>query len=315
MTDEVKRAEQIAAVSKVTWVGLVVNVLLAVLKIVAGILGNSRAVTADGIHSLSDLLTDVSLLVGVRMWTAPPDDAHPYGHQRYETLLTAGIGLLLAAVAIGIVVDASIAYSEQHVRHAKAVALWAALASIVVKEVLYRWTAFYGRLHKAPSVVANAWHHRSDALSSIPAAASVLVALVFPELHWVDLVGSIIVAFFIIHAAWEVTMPAVNVLVDKGASEEVVEELKTLAASVEGVKDVHKLRTRYQGVAVYVDLHISVDGSISVEEGHSIADRVETLLLESEYDVADALVHVDPYMTKERYNQQRRIRRRGRSIF
>lgn len=313
MTEEAKRAEQVAAVSRVTWVGLIVNVLLAAVKIVAGIMGNSRAVTADGIHSLSDLVTDVSLLVGVRMWTAPPDDAHPYGHQRYETLITAGIGLLLAAVAIGIVVDASIAYSEQHLRHVKLVALWAALASIIVKEILYRWTAHYGRLHKAPSVVANAWHHRSDALSSIPAGASVLVALLFPELHWVDLVGSIIVAFFIMHAAWEVTMPAVNELVDKGVSTDTVDSLKRLAASVEGVKDVHKVRTRYQGLAVFVDLHISVDGAISVEEGHAIADKVESLLQSSEFDVADALVHVDPHVAESR-PQQRRTRRRGQSL-
>ncbi|KAF1075560.1 cation diffusion facilitator family transporter [Halodesulfovibrio sp. MK-HDV] len=313
MTEEAKRAEQVAAVSRVTWVGLIVNVLLAAVKIVAGIMGNSRAVTADGIHSLSDLVTDVSLLVGVRMWTAPPDDAHPYGHQRYETLITAGIGLLLAAVAIGIVVDASIAYSGQHLRHVKLVALWAALASIVVKEILYRWTAHYGRLHRAPSVVANAWHHRSDALSSIPAGLSVLVALVFPELHWVDLVGSIIVAFFIMHAAWEVTLPAVNELVDKGVSKDTVESLKLLAASVDGVQDVHKVRTRYQGLAVFVDLHISVDGAISVEEGHAIADKVEALLQGSEYDVADALVHVDPHRS-DRRPQQRRTRRRGQSL-
>lgn len=312
MTEDAKRAEQVAAVSKVTWVGLVVNVLLAAVKIVAGIMGNSRAVTADGIHSLSDLVTDVSLLIGVRMWTAPPDDEHPYGHQRYETLITAGIGILLAAVAIGIVVDASIAYSEQQVRHVKLVALWAALASIVVKEILYRWTAYCGRRHKAPSVVANAWHHRSDALSSIPAAGSVLVALVFPELYWVDLVGSIIVAFFIMHAAWEVTMPAVNELVDKGVPEDTVENLKKLAASVEGVQDVHKVRTRYQGVAVFIDLHISVDSSISVEDGHAIADEVETLLQGSEYDVADALVHVDPHMPERDGPRQRRTRRRGR---
>lgn len=314
MTEEAKRTEQVAAVSRVTWVGLIVNVLLAIVKIVAGVMGNSRAVTADGIHSLSDLVTDVSLLVGVRMWTAPPDDAHPYGHQRYETLLTAGIGLLLAAVAIGIVVDASIAYSEQHLRHVKLVALWAALASIVVKEILYRWTAHYGRIHKAPSLVANAWHHRSDALSSIPAGGSVLVALVFPELHWVDLVGSIIVAFFIIQAAWEVTMPAVNELVDKGVSKDTVESLKQLAASVEGVQNVHKVRTRYQGFAVFVDLHISVDGAISVEEGHAIADKVELLLQDSEYDVVDALVHVDPHLSDRPGPRQRRTRRRGQPL-
>ncbi|WP_066858689.1 cation diffusion facilitator family transporter [Halodesulfovibrio spirochaetisodalis] len=315
MLEEAKRIEKVAAISKVTWVGLIVNVLLAVLKIVAGIMGNSRAVTADGIHSLSDLITDVSLLVGVRMWTAPPDELHPYGHQRFETLITAGIGILLAVVAVGVVVDASVAYSEQHIHHAKLVALWAALASIVVKEILYRWTAYYGRIHKAPSVVANAWNHRSDALSSIPAAASVLVALIFPELHWVDLVGSIIVAFFIIHAAWEVTVPAVNELVDKGAPDDVLGGLKDLVLSVEGVMDVHKLRTRYQGLAVFVDLHISVDGKITVEEGHAIADSVENVLENSEYEVADALVHVDPVSSNDAKSQQRRRRRRGRDMF
>ena len=308
MEHEVKRTEQIKAVSKVTWVGLVINVLLAFMKIVAGILGNSRAVTADGVHSLSDLVTDVSLIVGVRMWTAPPDDSHPYGHQRYETLITAGIGILLAVVGIGIVVDAAVAYSEQHIRHAKMIALWAALGSIVTKEILYRWTLFYGRLHKAPSVVANAWHHRSDALSSIPAAASVLVGLIVPEWHWVDLVGSIIVAFFIIHAAWEVTVPAINELVDRGAPIEVANGLRALALGVDGVKDVHKIRTRYQGVALFVDLHIAVDGNMTVQEGHAIADAVEKTLESSKFDVADALVHVDPHgpVTEGRRRRRRR---------
>ena len=134
-----QRDEQIRAVSFVTWVGLVLNLVLAGMKIVAGIFGNSRAVTADGIHSLSDLATDVSLLIGVRLWTAPPDDLHPYGHKRYETLLTAGIGVLLAVVAVGIVVDAAVAYSEEHIRHAQLIAFWAAVASIVIKEALYRW--------------------------------------------------------------------------------------------------------------------------------------------------------------------------------
>ncbi|MCG8533251.1 MAG: cation diffusion facilitator family transporter [Desulfovibrionales bacterium] len=306
-----QRDEQIRAVSFVTWVGLVLNLVLAGMKIVAGIFGNSRAVTADGIHSLSDLATDVSLLIGVRLWTAPPDDLHPYGHKRYETLLTAGIGVLLAVVAVGIVVDAAVAYSEEHVRHAQLIAFWAAAASIVIKEALYRWTAHYGRLHKAPSVVANAWHHRSDALSSIPAATSVLLAFIFPALHWVDLVGSVIVAFFIIHAAWEVTIPALNELVDKGVSDEVRADLTRLALSIDGVCDVYKLRTRFQGLAVFVDLHIAVDKNISVEEGHAIADAVEHILESSKHDVADALVHVDPYDHAEPMPRPIRRRRHG----
>ena len=306
-----QRDEQIRAVSFVTWVGLVLNLVLAGMKIVAGIFGNSRAVTADGIHSLSDLATDVSLLIGVRLWTAPPDDLHPYGHKRYETLLTAGIGVLLAVVAVGIVVDAAVAYSEEHIRHAQLIAFWAAVASIVIKEALYRWTAHYGRLHKAPSVVANAWHHRSDALSSIPAAASVLLAFIFPALHWVDLVGSVIVAFFIIHAAWEVTIPALNELVDKGVSDEVRTDLTRLALSIDGVCDVYKLRTRFQGLAVFVDLHIAVDKNISVEEGHAIADAVEQILESSKHDVADALVHVDPYDHAEPMPRPIRRRRHG----
>ena len=138
-----------------------------------------------------------------------------------------------------------------------------------------------------------------------------LLAFIFPALHWVDLVGSVIVAFFIIHAAWEVTIPALNELVDKGVSDEVRTDLTRLALSIDGVCDVYKLRTRFQGLAVFVDLHIAVDKNISVEEGHAIADAVEQILESSKHDVADALVHVDPYDHAEPMPRPIRRRRHG----
>jgi cation diffusion facilitator family transporter len=295
MTTE-KQLAHIQAVSRITWIGLVVNVLLSVAKVAAGIAGNSRAVLADGIHSISDLVTDVALLVGVRFWSAPADDNHPYGHGRLETLITVCIGLILAGAGIGIGWDAISAFRTGEAHHSKPVAFFAALASIISKELLYQWTVREGRRLNSSAVVANAWHHRSDALSSIPAALAVAVAMLLPEWAFVDLVGAIIVAVFILHAAWSICFPALEMLTDKTAPAEVMEHLNELVCSVPGVLSVHRLRSRYQGAGLLVDMHIGVDGEISVTEGHAVADAVEKLLLEEGQEVIEVLVHVDPWV-------------------
>lgn len=294
-----EQVRHIAAVSRVTWAGLVVNLLLSVGKIAAGAAGNSRAVVADGVHSLSDLVTDVALLVGVHFWTAPADDGHPYGHGKMEMLVTVGIGLLLGAAGVGIGWDAIHAFQAGEQAQAKFIAFMAAVASIVSKEALYRWTVREGRRLNSSAVVANAWHHRSDALSSMPAALAVGVAMFLPGWGFVDLVGAIVVAIFILHAAWSICRPALEQLLDKGAPAEVTERLYALACSVPGVLSVHRLRTRYQGAGLFVDMHVGVDASVSVREGHDVADAVEHLLLAQGEGVVEVMVHVDPWQTGE----------------
>lgn len=289
-------------VLRITWIGIWVNLALGVLKISAGLFGNSRAVLADGIHSLTDLISDFAIIIGVRYWTNPPDARHPYGHKKVESLVSFFIGSLLAAAGIGIIVDALIRMGQAHeARLGGLLALSAAVLSIISKEALYRWTLAKGRFLKSEAVMANAWDHRSDAFSSIPTAVAVAVAFWFPALAVVDLFGAVVVALFILHTAWKICYRAVYVLVDGGPDEEVIELIREYSLRVPGVKDVHELRTRYIGQGLQVDMHVSIDASLSVREGDVIAHRLEDALQGSEAakqigaEIFDVLVHIDPW--------------------
>ena len=275
--------------------GLAVNLLLSALKFAGGILGNSQAVVADAVHSLSDCVTDIVVLVGVQVWTKPPDELHPHGHRRFETLITAFIGLMLAAAAMGLGWRALGALHQGQPSQPGWIALLAAAVSLVSKEALYRWTAVTGKRVKSSALMANAWHHRSDALSSIPAFIAVGGALISPSWGFLDHIGAVVVSLFILAAAWEIMKPALAELSDTGASARVCEQLTELAKAVAGVMEVHALRTRYIGGGLQVDLHVLVDPQLTVQEGHAITGAVKAKLLEYGPDVVDVLVHLEPY--------------------
>ena len=298
---------------KVTWMGLWINVVLSGLKIWAGISGNSRAVLADGFHSLSDLVSDAALLIGVRFWSAPADDDHPHGHQRVESLITLGIALALALLSVLLVRDATLSLLSEERRIVGLIAALAALLSIVVKEILYRWTVRKGRELRSSALVANAWHHRSDALSSIPAALSAGVAHVAPGLAVLDLIGTIIVAVFLCAAAWKIAWPALNELTDRGVCAETSARILKIAASVPGVRDVHALRTRFLGAAAQVDLHVMVDGAMSVEEGHHVATAVEDAIMSIGPQITDVLVHIEPWSPAGELHEREHMLRKRRS--
>lgn len=276
------------------WVGLVCNLGLAGAKAAAGVLGHSHAVLADAVHSLSDLATDFAIIFGVRFWSAPADENHPHGHGRIETLITVAIGLALAAVAVGMGVRAIRGLQQGVETPPTGIALAAAVLSIAVKEVLYRWTAAVGRRVRSSATVANAWHHRSDALSSVPAAAAVAVAMVDPEWAVVDRVGAVVVCLLILQASWRILKPAVEQLIDRGAPAADRRRIEKLALEVDGVESAHAVRTRYVGAELSVDLHVEVDGALSVAEGHAIATAVRRRLVEEGPDVADAVVQIEP---------------------
>lgn len=279
---------------RVTWVGLVLNVALSVFKVAAGYWGNSRAVLADGVHSLSDLVTDVALLVGVKYWTAPPDADHPHGHRRIETIVTMFIGLLLALVGLGIGWDAVSTIGERHAGSPGLLPLAAALISIVAKEWLFHWTAAAGRRIKSSAVVANAWHHRSDAFSSIPAALAVGTAHFFPRVYYIDHIGAMLVTLFILRAAWTIAWPAAGELSDAGATPEERGKIRRIILETEGVAGAHKIRTRRIGPGLQVDLHIQVRPEMPVREGHGISEAVKERLKELGPDVLDVIVHLEP---------------------
>jgi cation diffusion facilitator family transporter len=283
-----------ANVRKVTWIGLLINIALSGLKFAAGYFGRSQALIADAIHSLTDTTTDIAVIAGSHYWSRPPDESHPYGHRRLETLVTAFIGLVLAAAGIGIGWEA---ISTLHTMHASPpgwIASYAAMASIVTKEILYRWTAAVGKKIKSQALAANAWHHRSDAISSLPVLLAVTGALIFPSWSFLDHVGAAIVSVFILHAAMKIIWPAVSELIDAGAPEEIQKKITEIACRTSGVREVHAVRSRYISSSIQIDMHIVVDGNMSVQEGHTIADNVENSIISGIPEVLEVVVHVDP---------------------
>ncbi|MGD8472418.1 MAG: cation diffusion facilitator family transporter [Desulfobacteraceae bacterium] len=281
-------------VRKVTWVGLVVNLFLAAIKFIAGIYGRSQALVADAIHSLTDLTTDIAVIAGSHYWSRPPDENHPYGHRRLETLVTVFIGVVLIVAGIGIGWKAISALQEKHAAPPEWIAVFAALLSIGCKESIYRWTAITGRRVKSAALAANAWHHRTDAISSIPVLIAVAGAKIAPAWSFLDKVGAVIVSIFILHASIKVIWPAISELIDVGAPTEICRKIENIALKNEGVLQVHDIRTRYISSSIQVDLHIVVEGLITVREGHDIADDVKARLIDSIPEVLDVIVHVDP---------------------
>lgn len=281
-------------VRRVTLGGLGINLLLSAMKLAAGILGGSQAMVADAVHSLSDAVTDVAVLLGVGFWSAPPDDRHPYGHWRIETLVTTSIGLALIAVAVGIGFNSIVNIRVDHSAAPAGYALWAAILSIVVKELLYQWTAFTGRKIGSSAVIANAWHHRSDALSSIPAAAAILIARVKPEWAYVDHIGAIVVSGFVLHAAWGIIKSAAGDLIDEGAPAPLLQKIRAICESVTGVTSIHAIRTRKVGPGYHLDLHVLVPSDYSVKKGHDISRDLKHQVLTKIPEVRDVIAHIEP---------------------
>ena len=289
-----KKLQTIRTVQFVTVVGMILNIVLVVAKAAGGLAFYSQALLADAVHSLSDLVTDLAVILGVKYWSAPPDRQHPYGHGRIETLVSAFIGLALAAVAVGLAWDAigTLRHGTEH--GPRGFAFIIAVFSVVSKEILFRWTRAKARAVHSSAMEANAWHHRSDALSSIPAAVAIALAYFFPKLHFVDPVGAILVSIFVLHAAWTIVRPTLEELSEAGVSKEEQAKIYRMAASLPGIIGAHALRTRNAGGAIWADIHIIVDPDMTVREGHELSHQVRDLLVNSDLNIVDVVVHLEP---------------------
>ncbi len=278
---------------RVTLVGGVVNLLLGLGKVVAGYWGQSQSLIADGIHSLSDLISDAVVLAAARIGSHGPDRNHPYGHARIETAATVGVGAILLAVAAGFILHAGQRMLEPDTLWQPGwLAMIAALVSVGAKEALFHYTRRAARNAHSALLDANAWHHRSDALSSIVVIIGVGGAML--GLPWLDAVAAIVVAAMIARMGWQFCIDGLSELVDTGVEEERLVAMERLIRSVEGVRGHHGLRTRRMGGEVLVDVHVEVAPDISITEAHQIGERVRHRLLEALDDVSDVLVHVDP---------------------
>lgn len=248
--------------------------MLVVLKFVAGVLGHSAAMLADAVHSLSDFVTDVIVIVFVRISNKPQDKGHDYGHGKYETLATAIIGILLLFVGFGILwngVSSIYAFIKGEQLEAPGmIALIAALVSILCKEILYRYTVIKGKNLNSQAVVANAWHHRSDALSSIGTAVGIGGAILLGE-HWrvLDPIAAVIVSLFIMKVAIQLLVPCIDELLEKSLPDEVEKDIEQALLSFPGVSEPHHLRTRRIGSYCAIEVHVRMDGRITLEEAHT----------------------------------------------
>jgi len=275
--------------------GLLCNLLLAALKFTCGIIASSQAVVADAAHSLSDCTTDLVIIFASGYWSKPADDDHPYGHRRLEILVTVFIGIVLAAVGCGLIWRAFVTMGERQANPPGRIALYAVLFSILVKELLFRWTMLKATELQSSSLVANAWHHRSDVFSSVPAGLAVLGAEMFPDWTYIDNIGAVVVSVLIFQSAWRITIPELNKLVDRSGSQKETEEIRGIVLETEGVVGTHAIRTRYTGGGVMaIDLHVQVDGNMSVYHGHEVADMVKNRLLEHGPGIVDVVVHLEP---------------------
>lgn len=284
---------------QVTLVGGVVNVVLLLFKFVAGIVGHSAAMVADAVHSLSDFVTDVIVLVFVNISSKPKDKSHDYGHGKYETLAMTLIGVALLIVAIGIIYSGAmkiIAWMNgEQLEAPGTLALWAALLSVLLKEGVYQYSMVKARQLNSQVVEANAWHHRSDALSSVGTAIGIGGAIFLGQ-RWtvLDPIASLVVGAFIVKVAVDLLHRGIDDLMEHSLPEDVEEEILRIVGELKGVVDPHDLRTRKIGNRYAIELHILMDGDITLHEAHNKASEVEDLLRARYGEDTHVAVHVEP---------------------
>jgi len=292
--DRVKQAK------KVTLIGLLVNILLTTAKLLAGIYGRSSAMLADGVHSLSDFATDIVVLAFIGISVKDKDKDHSYGHGKFETFATMLISLALFAVGIGIFVSGlqKIIHSlkGEIIERPGIIAFYAAIISIVSKESIFWYTIKAGKKINSSAVIANGWHHRSDAFSSIGTLAGISGAIFLGE-TWriLDPIAGIIVSCFILLAAWKLIRPSAGELLESSLPEHVEEDIIQIISSVKGVKGQHNLKTRRIGNTYAIEMHVKVDKDLSVEDSHAIATQVENSLREKYGRQTHVGVHIEPY--------------------
>lgn len=284
---------------KVTIIGSIVNFILLVFKFIAGIAGHSAAMVADAVHSLSDFVTDIVVIVFVKISGKPQDESHDYGHGKYETLATAIIGVVLFAVGIGVLVNSVTgvvnAFNGKVLEAPSMIALVAAAVSIVFKELLFQYTVHKGKTLDSKAVVANAWHHRSDAFSSIGTLIGIAGAIFLGE-KWrvLDPIAAFFVSVFIIKVAVDLIKPCIDELLEKSLSKEVEDKILAIVTAFPEVDSPHHLRTRRIGNNIAIEIHIRMDGTMSLKAAHDITKKIESAVKEEFGPETHIGIHMEP---------------------
>jgi len=295
--------ERVKQINKITIIGFFVNLFLTVGKISAGIIGQSAAMLADGLHSMSDFVTDIIVIVFVKISSKEKDPKHKYGHGKYETFATMLISFALMIVGVGIFwagfQKIMSALRGEIIEQPGMIALYAAIVSVISKELLYRYTIYVGKKANSQVVIANAWHHRSDAFSSIGTGIGISGAIFLGD-HWriLDPIASIVVSFFIVKVAWDLANPSVDELLESSLTEETEDEISSIIKNVPGVKAFHNLKTRKIGISVAIEVHVKVNKDLSVETSHNIATEIENSLRSKFGSQTHIGIHIEPFIEK-----------------
>lgn len=277
---------------KVTLIGALINILLGTIKLIGGIFFYSHALIADGIHSFSDLITDFMVLVASKYGSQDADESHPYGHQRIETAATLLLSLLLILAGAGIAWDSLIEIINKTHFVPKWLALPIAAVSILANEMLFHYTQHIGKLINSNLIIANAWHHRSDAATSIVVLIGILGSLA--GFSYLDAAAAVVVGIMIVHMGLSYGWNSVKELVDTAVNPHMITQIQHIILQVDGVRKIHQLRSRLMGQDIFIDVHILVAPYLSVSEGHFIAQHVHVALIEALEQIKDVTVHVDP---------------------
>ncbi len=292
-------AEYIKKGESITLKSIIINIVLALVKIITGWIGNSTAIMADGFHSASDLLSDFGILATLRISRLPPDRKHPYGHRKVETLTAFLLGITLSLIGLYFTYNGISKiihlYRGSLSYEISPVVVIGAILTVIAKEWIYQATKKVGKELNNNSITANAWHHRSDALSSACTAIGVSMAIWGGSAFLImDPIMTIFVAFFIIKTAVSILRQNGSILLDAGANEELTQSMRKIVSNIHGVKDVHEIRSRYHGNDLFVDLHVVVDPQWTVQRSHDLCEDIETCLKQNIEIIFDIVIHIEP---------------------
>ena len=284
---------------KVSIISILINIILFALKLYAGIVGNSKAMISDSIHSLSDIISTIIVIIGIFISRKESDEKHPYGHEKFECVAAILLSAILFGVGISICVEGInllINYKNIIIERPSTLALVAAIISIIVKEWMYHFTVSASIKENSSALLADAWHHRSDALSSVGALIGILFAMY--GLTIFDPIASIIISIFIIKAAWDVLLDSINKMVDSKADDETIKIINEIIREEKEIKNIDSIKTRLFGSKLYVDIEIAVNGKLTVIKSHDIAERIHLNVEHNIKNCKHCMVHVNPYNVK-----------------
>lgn len=283
-----------------TWVGIIVNTLLAIIKAIGGLLSGSRALMADALHSTTDIVGSVVILFAVKIANKPPDEEHPYGHGKAENIASIIVALLLMVVGVEISISSIKVFFGDIPPAPGKIALFFLITAIVIKEILFYYKLILGKKYNSAALISEAWHHRSDSLSSLAALIGVGLAMVGQALgiHWLiygDAVAGIIVSIIVIKVGYDLAKDSANIVLEQVLDEEEVAKYKETVGEIEGVIEINELLARMHGRYIVIDIKLSVDPNITVKEGHDIAHYVKATLIDNHQEIEDVLVHINPH--------------------